>query len=361
MDIYQVIPESHFDPVMSRTIDALKRGESVCVYGMLGVGRTFFSRQLERLLKDKKIADVVIYLEPLSFDEDPSQYMKNILLDLKFVDKHNFFASLRNYLENHKVVIIINFIEQVSEKRKLLDLLIELRRLHSTNMNIFTTCDQSVISHPGDFLSHSKHFADSFFVLPPLDLKGTREVIRHNGEFFLWRVKESLAQDIFKLSGGNGGLIKYICKAVDENGKEILSRPDELLEYPPLKIRLEALLRLTLTQSPKLLRQIKVVTEKMKPFSKLLGIYIKNFSLANIDIAFPELTRLERKILSFFVINEGKVIDKETVAFWMEMSEDEYSLWAIYKIVSRLRKKIRGRYNLDSIKGRGYCLTSVKV
>jgi len=40
----------------------------------------------------------------------------------------------------------------------------------------------------------------------------------------------------------------------------------------------------------------------------------------------------------------------------MEMSEEEYSLWAIYKIISRLRKKISGKYNLISVKGRGYKL-----
>ena len=72
---------------------------------------------------------------------------------------------------------------------------------------------------------------------------------------------------------------------------------------------------------------------------------------------YPQLGDTETKILSFFSEKESKIVTLDNLAHLMKMSDDDFSLWAIYKLISRLKVKVKNNFNIKNLKGRGYILS----
>jgi len=365
-DIYHLMKPEHFEPLMSKVLNGLKNGESICLYGMPGIGRRYFVRQLEILLKQQNLADIVITWEATLYEKGLVEQIENEMREKiaplrsakqNFVrGKANIFPELKEYLETHKIIIILSYIERLKDKEKVFKFLRILRTLHQTNLSILTTCDQSILVDPDIYLSGPEQFAESFYAFEPFDLKGTKRAIDLLLKTYGLKVKSSSLPKIHELSGGNASLSKYICKAVDTYGDKVLSDLKELVNYPPLKIRLDEFIQITFKEKPEILKQLKIVNSKGKIFAKALQYYLKNYEAEHLDILFPDLTQLEKRILSYLLLNKGTIINKDRLAFWMGMSDDDFSLWAIYKIISRIKKKIEGKFKLENVKGRGYRL-----
>ena len=64
----------------------------------------------------------------------------------------------------------------------------------------------------------------------------------------------------------------------------------------------------------------------------------------------------EAKVLSFIIENEDKVVSLDKLANLMKMTDANFSLWAIYKMISRLKPKVKNNFQIKNIKGRGYLL-----
>ena len=59
------------------------------------------------------------------------------------------------------------------------------------------------------------------------------------------------------------------------------------------------------------------------------------------------------------MLHKGKIIDKDRIFLLMKLAEEDYSLWAIYKAVSRVKEKVKGKYKLKTLKSRGYILEEI--
>lgn len=341
---------------MVKVISELEKGESVCIYGMPGVGRRYFTKQLEILLNEKKNLNKILYFEPACFENDPIKLIKDQLSVLVEPNKKSFLENLKEYTKNHKIIIIVGYLERVNNKRKFINFLVDIRLLHQTNIAVLTTCDYSIISSPDEFLFRSEHIADSFYRLELFDLRGTKRILVLLNDVYGWKVNLNLSGQIYRLSGGNASLIKYIAKAVDFFGEKIVYDFDQLTTYPPIKIRLEEFQQILLRQPMDVLLQMGLILDSGKPFSLLISKYFDNFKIEQLDTIYPGLTNLEKKILSFFIINKNKIINKDRIASWMKMSVDDYSLWAIYKTISRLKIKIKGNFTIFTVNGKGYIL-----
>ena len=49
----------------------------------------------------------------------------------------------------------------------------------------------------------------------------------------------------------------------------------------------------------------------------------------------------------------------DNIANLMKMSDDNFSLWAIYKAISRLKPKVKNNFEIKNIKGKGYMLKKI--
>jgi DNA-binding response OmpR family regulator len=68
----------------------------------------------------------------------------------------------------------------------------------------------------------------------------------------------------------------------------------------------------------------------------------------------PGLSKSEARLMGYLIMNKGKLVDKDKIFFLMGGKEEEFSLWAIYKTISRLKKKLKGKLEIRVIKDKGY-------
>ena len=106
----------------------------------------------------------------------------------------------------------------------------------------------------------------------------------------------------------------------------------------------------------KTLKKINIVNQQGEVFSPLVKKYLEVYESTHIRKIFPNLTKKERKILTYFLANKGKVLNKDKLSFLIGMKANNFSLWTIYKSISRLRTKIKQHYRITNIKGIGYQL-----
>lgn len=359
-DIFDLLPKNHFGIAMDKTIQALVGGESVCVYCMPGGGMHYFLEMAQRILKED-------YKEIETFSFEGNLYPTGLTKALKqslhqkllFDPRVDFCQQLKSYLKTKKIIILLGHANVIIEKQpKSLDFLHKLREIHPNNLAVLSNCDYSIIKDSQKYFSAGKTIFSNLIKIPPFDLAGTKKILEINREILGYKFSSSAVRKIHQLSGGNPSLIKYLGKCVDEMGKKVLSRLETLINYPSLKIKLNDINEVILSEPKEVLIQIGIINEKGQIFSPLVADYYKNYELENIEEIVPNLTPKEKKIFTFFLKNKGKIIDKDRIFMLMELSEEGYSLWAIYKTISRLKNKIKGRYQLKALKNQGYTLVS---
>jgi len=93
--------------------------------------------------------------------------------------------------------------------------------------------------------------------------------------------------------------------------------------------------------------------------------YVLNYLNKNVDLDIDEiksnLSGNEALVYEYLINNLGEVVSKEDIAYvlWKDEWEDKFSEWAIDKLISRIRKKIKdveGAKEIKTIKGKGYTL-----
>ena len=339
-DIYHILPDKHFDPLMTKVLGELKNGESVCVYGMPGVGRRYFARQVEILAERQKLADHILFFEATVCEKGMAKEIENGIKEI--TGEMGVRSDLRSYLQNHKIVIVIGYIERLKDKRQVFEFLTKLRVLHQTNIAILTTCDQTILTNQADYFIGAEQIADSFYGMDLFGIEGTGGVIGTLTKTYGWKIKNSQIEQIYSLSGGNASLIKYICKAVDIFGPQVLTDTQQLINYPPLKVRMDEFVDIITTNSEQVLKSLNIINKKRRIFARLVTQYLRSYQIARLEFMFPDLTKTEYRVLSYLFLNQGKIIDNDRLAF--------------YKIISRIKRKIEGKFILENVKGRGYRL-----
>jgi len=359
-DIFKILPKDHFGKTMDRTIQALVGGESVCVYCMPGGGIHYFLQIAQRILQEDYPDIKTFFFDGFLYPSGLNQVIRQTIFQkLHLKVQVDFYQQLQNYFEAKRIVILLAHVNEVLQKQpKTLEYLLKLIHLYPSRLAVLSNCDQSVVCDFDKFFSASKTIFSNLAKIPPFDQEGTRRILEANQQALGYNYPLATVKKIHQLSGGNPSLIKHLGKCVDEMGQQVLSDPKMLINYPSLKIKLNDINEVILSESKEVLEQIGIINQKGKLFSPLVAEYYKNYELENIEEIVPSLTPQEKRILTFFLKNKGKIIDKDHIFMLMELAEEDYSLWAIYKAISRLKNKIKGKYQLRALKSRGYLLAS---
>lgn len=359
-DIFTALPKNHFGETMERTIRALISGESVCVYCMPGGGMHYFLKVAQRILQEDHQNIKTFFFDGCLYPTGLNRVVRQTLFqELHFNSQVDFYQQLQAFLKTQKIIILLGYANEVLERQpKTLEYLLKLRDFYPTRLAVLSNCNHSIISDFDKYFSLGKTIFSNLIKIPPFDQEGTKRILETNREILGYKFSSSAVKKIYQLSGGNPSLIKHLGKCVDDLGEKVLSRPETLINYPSLKIKLNDINEVVLSESGNVLIQIGIISEKGQIFSPLVANYYKNYELENIGEIMPGLTPQEKRILTFFLKNKGKVINKDRIFMLMKLSEEEYSLWAIYKAISRLKSKIKEKYHLKALKDQGYVLTS---
>lgn len=237
------------------------------------------------------------------------------------------------------------------------------------------------------------------------------EVVEVTCKSFDFKLNNDQKSEIFRLTRGHPSLTKYVIQYLSENGA---GNVEDYIEYPPLRTRLESLTKEMDRDLLQYYRSTELADfDPLDMYTKSLlsagfiqkdqdGVYIDSIPLlrefvnANVptsemsvanrmpatqsviaqqpadqipytkdgnvylgsQILGDDLSEREFELLSMFVDNYGKVVNRDSVAevLWKSRSIEKYSDWAIDQTISRLRKKLPQTISIKTIKGRGFKL-----
>lgn len=153
---------------------------------------------------------------------------------------------------------------------------------------------------------------------------------------------------ILSLAGGHIGLLKRLFN-IALQGDTL--KMDTVLNDPAVKtdlLHLEFQLRALSMPTSKKIGLLRNDNTCALP---LLKIFIQSHSE---DFA-STLTPAQQMLLDLFLSKKGVVISKEEIHRKMN-TEGNYSIWAVYKTVSRLSNAITHKYRIRNVSGKGYML-----
>lgn len=355
--IIEKFPEYHFGSITQEVITNLLNGQCCGIYGTPGYGMNFFAKHIAFLIA-KKYPKVKIILLNLELENDKVKVLEKELskvLDEKQVNEIN----LAEYLQDHKIIVILGEVHH-PRHRKLFKFLDALYSISRTNFTVLTVANYTLFKYTEKYLKNAPSIFTPLKKIPNFDLEGVKRIIKINNEEYNWNIPQKMARKILFLSGGNPALVKYICMALYEEGEKLLDRPKKLTKIQPLRHRLADIAALIPKLSIEEQIQLGILNNNGTIFSELLVEYLKENELDGLDKLFPDLTKTDRKILTLFIQNLEQIIDKDQLSLILDQTADTYSEWAIYKAVARVRDKIKDRYTIKTLKGRGWRMESIK-
>lgn len=352
LSVIEKLPEDHFGLLTQEVLELITNGLCCGIYGIPGYGMDFFAKHTA-LQINKKLPKIQTIILNLELDNDKKEVLNKELsriINSKKIDE----IILNNYLSNNKIVIILSEVYNPKHIR-LFKYLKAIRGINPTNFTTLTVANYTLFKNTDKYLQYGNIFCP-LKRIPNFDLDGVKRIIRINNNEYNWNIPLGLSRRILFLSGGNPALVKFICMAIYEEGKEILNYPKKLAKIQPLNHRLSDIADLITKLSVEEQIKIGILNNNGTLFSGLLVTFLKINELEGLDKLFPNLTKTDRKVLTLFIQNSGKIIDKDQLSLILDQTADTYSEWAIYKAVARVRDKIEDRYKITTLKGRGWRL-----
>jgi hypothetical protein len=353
--IIKKLPLDHFCNVTSEVIELLLNGQCCGIYGIPGYGMDYFAKQVEFLLALNHPSVHTIFLN-LELENNKIKILENELekiLDTKNINE----IKLKKFLENSKITIILSEVYH-PKHIKLFKYLNAIREINQKNFTVLTVANYTLFKNTKKYLQHGKNLFIPLKKIPNFDYRGIKRIIKLNNEEYNWNTPLESARKILFLSGGNPALVYSICIAMYYEDKKIIERPDKLVKYQPLNFRIAEIADLLTKLSVDEQIEIGILNNNGTLFSELLVEFLKNNEIEGLDKLFPDLTKTDRKILTLFIRNPGVIIDKDQLSLILDQTADTYSEWAIYKAVARVRNKIKDRYTIKTLKGRGWRMES---
>lgn len=353
-NIIELLPQNHFGQVGIDVIQKLVSSESVTITGAPGFGKIFFPQFIKYQIENN-FADITVFRVSLNLISSKSVEELNRHIAEQLETTPTKIES--NLLEKSKTSKIIVIVEGINDSLEhlVMQYLYGIRNINSSRIAILTIADYTIIRN--DYLLQSK--AQSLFsnlkVLQPFDLDGVKRIIDTNNRFYNWNTPINLADEIYQLSGGIPAIVKEISTYIHDNFIDNFDSI-ELSQSPSLHSRVSDIVTIYIQESIELSKRLGIADAKGNLISKLAQSYIQAFSLNNVDYLFSDLSHDEKRLLSILLLNKDRIVSIEKLSQVLNQTSDNYSLWAIYKSVQRLRNKVKGRFEIKSIKGKGYLI-----
>lgn len=351
--IIERLPDNHFGEVGSKVMNNLLNGLCAVVYGIPGYGMDYFAKHMIYRIKKTNSKIYTIYLN-LDLENDKKEVfdkeMKRII-ETDHIDEIN----IGKFLSYNKIVVALtgvynpnypNFFRYIGA----------VRELNHNNFTVLTVANYTVHKNSQEYLQNGRHIFFPSFLIPNFDVEGVKRIIEINNEQYKWNTPLSLLKKIYFLSGGNPALVRNICMAVNAYGEKTLQNLKKLIKFESLGFRLAEIAELVTKLTIEEQIEIGLLNSNGTLFSGLLTEYLKESEIGVLDKIFPDLTRKDRKILGVFLQNPGIIIDKDQLSLILDQSVDTYSEWAIYKAIERVREKVKDKYQIKTLKGKGWRL-----
>lgn len=352
-DLIDLLPQNHFGSLSTKTLNYLKVGESVCVYEMPESGLKHFLRMTKKQLDETKEFET-LFFECQAYPIDFLTVVRNRFKEYSKEDIFQWFLGNRKY----RFVVILSHVEFLitSGQTEVLEFLLKLRNLNPQALVLLSGTNYMIKTRLEDFYKAGGVFFGSILKVPLFDYEGVRRILLTNKLHFGFNYVEEDFRKIFELSGGHPGLVKHLGKCVDDWGREVLNKLVVLIGYPSITIKLRELASVIMTQDKVVLNDLGMINKEGEIFSPLLKTYLQSYRAENVDELLPNLTVQETKIFSYFLANKDVFVDKDKIAFLMGLSDENFSLWAVYKAISRLKSRLPKTYQLKVMKNKGYLL-----
>lgn len=334
------LARTYLDNLYGRVVKRLKQGGSVCVSILEGCGETTFLNFFLRLSREDKLFDKIYYFD--------AAIENHGLLD---------FISSKIQEDGREKLLIIRSFEDIEDKQGTLEKLNNFKRPHPKGLIFLIITDHTGITYPERYLAKTTPLFSERFQIVAFDEKNTEETIISNCQYFGWEVEKTLFGEIYRLSGGIPLLVRHICRGLVEDHLRI-GNIEQFKKDPSVLFQLNYLTGLLIRLTKDQLFNLGLVDEKGKIESSLLKDHFHNYQVELANRLHPNLSFREAKVFSYLYENEGQVVTIDKIADLMEMSDLNYSLWAIYKLISRLKQKVENNFEIANVKSRGYILRS---
>jgi len=338
---YKTLPIDYFDNLYLKVSKELTHGHNVCISVIRGGGaRTIFNFLNYHIQQNTLFDTVHIY--------DPE------------IDKIYLLDWIRKLKENplkQKLIIIRSF-EKINEKQRTLEKIDSLITQTPGAFTILAITDHTAITNPNDYQSTSAIFFSSIIYIPPFNKSNSYTMVETLDKFYNWEINKDHYQKVFNLSGGLPRITKYVVKDIAEGFGDI-GNEERFLKTAQIDFQLERLAKLLITLPTEKLKVLELLDSDGRLKSKLLKLYLGKYHSSTIRNLFPSLTTSELKTISYLLENQKRILSVDKIADILKMTDEKFSLWAIYKTISRLRPKIRKNFRLKSIKGKGYILERI--
>lgn len=304
------LPDNYFDNLYTKIKNAVDYEENTCIAVMYGQSNKTIYRYIS------------LQLQRNNFSENVITYNQEI--DKEEITK--FVSRKVREIKNKKIIFIIRFLENIKNRR----------------------------IDPQSYSGHTTSFFLNLIYISPFNFRQTKEMIETLKGYYGWKIPERHYKAIYNLSGGIARIIKYICKEIND-GKSDFSNYVYFTNNIQINFELEYLKSLIINTETEKLSVIGLTTKSGLIKSALLRYHFNRYRHGEILKYFPYLSTNESKILTYLIINKSS-ISVNKISSLMKMTDNNFSLWAIYKIMSRLKKKVANRYNIRTIKNFGYAL-----
>jgi hypothetical protein len=335
---YEVLPKNHFDNLYNKTINILSKGENVLVSALYGCGSNIFPNYFSKLVKEDNIFDNVILYDTYLTNSSLSKFVRKI-------KKTN----------TERILVIVKTFDKIQNKKEVLEEIHSLRKLDPFSIVFLILTDPTGLTNPQEYTAYSTPFFSGRFYIGPFNIDETTKIIDINNEYFGWNTDKSLYQEIYNISGGVARITKHICQEIAENNIDI-SNHEWFINQPSIYFQLESLIKIVLSNNKSNLKKLRILDDQGKIKSLLLEEYLKKYKSQFVKDIYLNLTPLEGKVLTYLYENKGRIVTTEEIGDFLEMNGHEFSLWAMYKLISRLKIKIKNNFELQNIKGEGYIL-----
>jgi hypothetical protein len=190
---------------------------------------------------------------------------------------------------------------------------------------------------------------------PLSDFSHFTEYLELRAKIHGWELELGAEQveKLHKLSGGNYRLIKRLGNLAHAAGGVENLLHSELLETPEIKLVLSELASVYVSLPEVMLKKLGITGKTGKPLSMLLQSYLERHNI----VPKEELSGKLLKLFNLLYENRGRLVTIDQIENAVR-SPHEATLWAIYKLVNRLKKAVAGRYVITSVSGKGYVLDS---
>ncbi len=256
----------------------------------------------------------------------------------------------------HRLYVFIDYLNLITIENQLLlmDYLVTLKDCAFGNLVLVLVLDSLLITKYREKMYKHNLPINSFVKLDSFDHEGTKHIIEINNKLYNWHIPLDLSKKVFELTGGNPRLTKYVCKTLEDNSLEFIDKPSEMVKLDPLAMKLGLYAQYFWELELDHLKMLGMINAENKVFSQLVEIFLSRFSTSEVDNLVTGLSRKEKQVLSILILNKGRLVPRDKIDFLLNLNADNYSLWASYKAMDRLKKKVKEFYRIITVRDQGY-------